>query len=227
MPPQRAAPERAAAERGDLLADLHTRDLLRGAALDQRGPRLEHERLHLQHVAPHDLGDLRVREVPELGEDERRALIPGQRGDVGEETSELVPLEDGVRQAGRRDIHELAGLLVTRPQRGQAAVAGDGVQPRLELDRLVARDEIAVCGHEGLLDCVLGLDLRPEHVPAEREDAAVVAVVDGLERRFVATPDLSDETLIGERREQHPRIRVAMIIADPTPPFLVRLWEQA
>ena len=91
---------------------------------------------------------------------------------------------------------------MARAQRGQAAVAGDRVQPRLELDRLVARDKIAVCRHERLLDGVLGLDLRPEHVAAEREDAAVVAVVDGLERRFVATPDLSDQTLIGERRKQ-------------------------
>jgi hypothetical protein len=49
------------------------------------------------------------------------------------------------------------------------------------VDLLVGRDEVVVRGEERVLHSVLGLLEAREHVPAEREDRAMVAVVDGLE----------------------------------------------
>jgi hypothetical protein len=53
-----------------------------------------------------------------------------------------------------------------------------------------------VRGDEGVLDGVLGLLEGAEHVPAEGQDPAVVAVVDGLERAGVTGSDESYEFLV-------------------------------
>src|SRR3712207_9226035 len=63
-------------------------------------------------------------------------------------------------------------------QHREAAVARDRVEPRLEVDRLVRAAQVAVGGDEGVLEGVLGLVARSEHVPAEGEDPPVVPVVD-------------------------------------------------
>jgi hypothetical protein len=44
-------------------------------------------------------------------------------------------------------------------------------------------------------------------VPAERQDATVVAVVDGLESLFVAAPDLLDQPFVAERPQNLGRAR--------------------
>jgi hypothetical protein len=51
------------------------------------------------------------------------------------------------------------------------------------------RDQIVVRREERVLDRVLGLLWIAEHVPAERQDAAMMAVVDHLEGRTPALPD--------------------------------------
>jgi hypothetical protein len=53
-----------------------------------------------------------------------------------------------------------------------------------------------------VLDGVLRLLVRAEHVAAEAEDAAVVAVEDDLEGGLVAAPDPFDESLVGQPRQQ-------------------------
>jgi hypothetical protein len=47
-----------------------------------------------------------------------------------------------------------------------------------------------------VLDRVLGFLAGPQHVPAEREDLAVVAVVDRLERVGSAGADERDQLLV-------------------------------
>ena len=64
------------------------------------------------------------------------------------------------------------------------------------------RDDVGVSRDEGLLECVLGLVARAEHVAAEREDRRVMAVVEHLERRVVAAPELLDEPLVAEARRE-------------------------
>ena len=63
-------------------------------------------------------------------------------------------------------------------------------------------DELAVGGQERVLDRVLGLLDRAEHVPAEAEHAAVVAVEDRLERRLGAAAQQLDEPLVGREPQQ-------------------------
>ena len=62
--------------------------------------------------------------------------------------------------------------------------------------------EVAVGRGEGVLDGVLGLLARTEHVPAEAEDAGAVALEDDLEGELVTAPDLLDEPLVAREGEQ-------------------------
>jgi hypothetical protein len=66
-------------------------------------------------------------------------------------------------------------LLAPRAHDRHAAVARDGVQPRLQRSDLVARAQAAIGGQERVLHGILGLLARAEHVPAEREQLAVIA----------------------------------------------------
>jgi hypothetical protein len=67
-----------------------------------------------------------------------------------------------------------------------AAVARDRVEPGAQLDVADAAAQRAVGRGEAVLQRVLGLLTAAEHLPAEGEQAAVVAVVDDLERCVVA-----------------------------------------
>ena len=90
-----------------------------------------------------------------------------------------------------------ADLLAARAQHRQAAVAGDRVEPGLEADRPLVAAQRAIGGHEGVLEGVLGLLARAEHVPAEGEQAAVVAVEDELEGALVAGAHAGHEGVVG------------------------------
>ena len=154
--------------------------------------------LTLSRLTPEDLGDLVVPAVLELEEDERRALLLGQALDVADEVLEVRPALDLGREAvGAGQALEgvvAAGDVVTpRAQDAEAAVAGDRVEPGLQLDRLPAAPEAVVGRDEHLLEGVLGLLLVAEHVAAERQELRRVALVDDLEGRRVAGPDLGDE----------------------------------
>jgi hypothetical protein len=55
-----------------------------------------------------------------------------------------------------------------------------------------------VGGDECLLERVLGLVARPEHVAAVGQDRCVVAVVEDLERGLIAAAHLRDQALVAE-----------------------------
>jgi hypothetical protein len=135
--------------------------------------------------------------VAELEEHERGALVVGQALEVGQQAAQLGAAVDVSGQAVARDARLVEGdLLAPRPQHGQAAVAGDRVQPGLEADLAAGRPHGAVGGHEGVLQGVLGLLAGAEHVAAEREQTAVVAVEDQLEGAVVAGADAGDQRLV-------------------------------
>ena len=139
------------------------------ARAGQRLARLEHQRLDLVLAHAERRPDLLVAQGTELGQDERRALVLGQPLEVGEHVAQVLAALDLGREAldgGLGNVVERA-LLLAGAQDGEAAVAGDGVEPRLELDRLVAADEVAMGGDEGVLDGVLGL-LAPSRACAGR-----------------------------------------------------------
>jgi hypothetical protein len=74
---QAAAPQRALAGGGQLGADLLARGRARVTALDQALAGAEDQALHLARLTVQDRGGLRVREVLELGEQQRGALVLG------------------------------------------------------------------------------------------------------------------------------------------------------
>ncbi len=88
------------------------------------------------------------------------------------------------------------------PQVVQAAVAGDAVEPRARVDgTVVGADRVEGRG-EDLLEHVLGVLARGEHVTAEREQPRLVALDQSLERAVVAAADESHQALVRLEPEQ-------------------------
>jgi hypothetical protein len=199
---KRAPPERSAPERGELLPELLAWRLARQAALGEPGSGLEHERLDLRRTAADHAGHLLVREVPQLGEHEGRALVLGELAQVGEDLAQVGAVLNLVGEARRRDLDLVHRPLVPGPQRRQATVARNRVEPWLEPDLAVVALEVAPSGQEGVLDGVLCLLAIAHHVAAEGQDRPVVAVVHDLEGRAVAEPRLLDEALVPEGGEK-------------------------
>jgi hypothetical protein len=200
VPAQRGAPQRTGAQALELGADLRARRVARLAAGDQRAAALEDERLHLVARHAQHGADLVVRAGAELGEHERGALVLGQAGEVGQQVAQVLAALDGAREVlGRRLVGRGERVLAAPAQQREAAVAGDRVEPRAQVDGLVGADEVAVRRHEGVLDGVLGLLGRAQHVAAEPEDAAQVAVVEHLEGGLGARADGRDEAVVGGR----------------------------
>jgi hypothetical protein len=181
---------------------LDARRVARRACAQQRLTRLEHESLDLLPAHAEDRRDLLVGLVSELEEDEGGPLVVRQALQLRHQLAQLgAPLDlggralDGAR--ARRDRFD-AGVGPARAQRGQAAVAGDRVQPRAQLDGPGAAAQGPVRRHEAVLQGVLGLLAVPQHVSAEREQPTVVAVVDDLERVVVAGAHASDEPIVAD-----------------------------
>jgi hypothetical protein len=132
---QLGAPQRAAAQHGELLLDLAAVGVARLARAGQRLAGLEDECLDLvpAHVERHS--DLVVGEGTELGEDERRALVLGELLQVGEHVAQVLAALDLGREALDRRLGDVVegALLAAGAQDRQGAVAGDRVQPGLEL----------------------------------------------------------------------------------------------
>ena len=103
-----------------------------------------------------------MREIGQLGQDERRALVVGQALDVGDERAEIGPHLDLVAQALRaRDLRLTVGDGAAPGQQREAAVARDREQPRPQLRGRPALAQCPVGAQEGLLQRVLGLLARP------------------------------------------------------------------
>ncbi len=202
---QLGAPQRAPAQLGELLAHLLAGQLAGVAAGDQPGARPVHERLHAGRLAAEHGCDVHLGEAADLGQQQRRALLVGQLADVGQQLAQLRALLHLLGEARRGDLGVVLGHLVAGAQHGQAAVARDREQPRLEGDLAVAAAlEVAVGRGEGVLDGVLGLLARAEHVAAEGQDPRAVALEGDLEGRVAAAPDLGDEPVVASEAQQAP-----------------------
>ncbi|HEV2723709.1 MAG TPA: hypothetical protein VGV10_03675 [Thermoleophilaceae bacterium] len=194
---QLTPPQGAAAGGGELLLDLFAAGIARVATLDQPGSCAKHEPLHLGHLAAQHLGHVGVREAAELGEHERGALVVRQLLQVGHELAQVGALLHLIAESFGACVQGLFRLLAARPPDRDAAVARNGVEPRLEADLAVLAQKVLMGCCEGVLNGVLALVEGAEHVPAEREDAWYVAFIDGLERRLVPAPDLPDQMVVG------------------------------
>jgi hypothetical protein len=202
MEAQVVAAQRRAARVRELLTDDLTRRVARLAAGDQAAARAEDERLHVRHLTAQHARHLDVREAAGLGEQERLALLRRQLPDVAQDLAQLRAPLHLLRQPGGGELGKLAEL-TPRAQHRQAAVACDREEPRLEGDlALVAGLEVVPRGCEGVLNGVLRLVRRPEHVPAEAEDRGAVALERDLESELVAVPHLLDEPVVAAQRQQ-------------------------
>lgn len=183
----------------ELLADLHAGDRSRLATRRERGAGLEDERLHLLGLALDDPGDLRMLEIAGLGEQQGRSLTLGQVPEVDEQLAKLGALLDLLGEARARQLLDLLDRLLPAPaQDTDAVVAGDPEEPRLEQRRLLVAGQGPESRAEGVLERILGILAGPEHVAAEVEQGAVVAVVDGLEGALVAALGFTGQPLIAE-----------------------------
>ena len=84
----------------------------------------------------------------------------------------------------------------------EAAVAGDPVEPRAQVDLALVGEHRSVGVDEDLLQDVFGVLGGAEHLPAEAEQAALVAVDDRLEGAGVAGAGHRDQVLVALQFEQ-------------------------
>jgi hypothetical protein len=180
--------------------DFGTRIVPRAPAAGESLPCLEDERLHLLATNAEDGGDVLVRVISKLEEHEGGALIRRQPLQVSQDLAQLLAPVDLIgdiieRGVIERELTELGAR--PAPQVGEAAVAGDRVQPGPKRNRVASGAQRPVCGGERRLQRVLARLSRSQHLHAEREDTARVSIVDRLERAGVAVPDASDEQVVG------------------------------
>ena len=168
MAPQHRPPQGGPARRRELPADVRARRIARGPAGGQRLPRLEHQCLHLRRRASEAARDLGVRQVAEQREHEGRALILGQAGDIGQDSTQVLArrhVADEPVDPERRAF--LQGPAAPRPQDGEAAMPRHRVEPRAEIDLRVTPDQRAIGSQERVLRHVLSLVRRAQDAPAE------------------------------------------------------------
>jgi hypothetical protein len=190
----------------ELLAHLLARQRARLGALGERDAGADEQRLDRRDRRLHRLGDLLVGQRVDLAQQQGGLLRLGQILHVGHEQAEVLALVHlvGGAQAGlgHVDVHRVHADRLDAAQVVQRAVARDAVQPRAHVDRPVVGDDRVEGGREDLLQDVLGVLARAEHVPTEGQQARLVARDEGLERGVVAAAHEHDETLVGLQAQQ-------------------------
>ena len=155
-------------------------------------------------MTPSVVGEVGVGEALELADDQRRALLLGQRVEVGDEPPQVLAalgLGDRVGAAGE----QLVGLQRRRGRAAHvvdAAVVGDAVEPRPHGDVALAGAQGAVGAQEDVLHDVLGLGVPAQHVAHVGEQALVVAVVERAERVLAAGAEEREQLLVGAQAQQ-------------------------
>ena len=209
---QRSGPAlQALGDLGELDPHLLAGEQPRLGGLGQRYPRAHEQRLDARHGRLHRLGDLLVGQRVHLAQDERRPLGLGEPLDVADEHPELLALVDlvggGRAVLGQVDVHRVDADGLDPAEVVEAAVAGDPVQPRPHVDRALVVEDRVERGGEDLLEHVLGVLARAEQVPAERQQARVVARDEDLKGGRAAPPDQRHQTFVGLQPQQR-RARV-------------------
>jgi hypothetical protein len=144
-----------------------------------------------------------VAQAAQLRLHERVALVGGQRAQIGHERAQLGPPVHVLREAVPARLGLLAGGggVAARREDREAAVAGDGEQPRPHSIGRRAPLERLVGAQEGLLQRVLAVLAVAEQVAAEGEERRAVADVERLEGGDVAGVRPERERLVVEPGE--------------------------
>ena len=212
---RRAQAPQALGDLAELLAHLLAVKGARLGGLGERDTRAHEQRLHRRDGGLHRLGDLVVAERVDLAQQQRRALRLGQRLDVLEQLADrlaaLDVLDRGLAVVGEVHVHRVDADRLLAAQMVQRAVARDPVQPRAHVDRALVGEQRVERGREDLLQHVLGVLLGGEHVPAEGEQARLVAGDERLIGGLVALAGQRDEPLVALQAQQRRRTSYAEV----------------
>ena len=185
---------------GELEPHIVTREDPCLTGLGERHPRPDEKRLDRGERDPHGLGDLGVGESVDLAQHEGAPLRLRQLLDVGDDRPQLLApldaLERGRPVRIRVDVHRVLPVRHRLPQEVQAPITRDPVQPWPSRDRPLVGEHRRMGCDEGLLEQILGVLARADHVPAEAEQPRLVAVEQDLERVVVAVANHRDELLV-------------------------------
>jgi hypothetical protein len=193
----------------ELLPNFGTRELARFRGLGQRDARAHEQRLDARDGRLHRLRDLLVRERVDLTQEQRRPLRLRQLLDVLHEEPELlapVHLVRGRRAAvGEVDVHRVHADRGGAPQVVERPVARDAVEPGADVQRALIGEHRVEGRGEDVLEDVLGVLARPQHVPAERKEARLVAAHQGFVGGLVAASGQRDQAVVGLQPQQRRR----------------------
>ena len=121
--------------------------------------------------------------------------------DIADELAEALAanhlLAGGETVLGEVRIHRVDPDSGRSAEMVEAAVASDPVEPGPDVDLTPVGEDRVEGGREDLLQNILGVLARAEHVAAKREQADLVATDERLEGLVLATADQCDEALIG------------------------------
>ena len=103
------------------------------------------------------------------------------------------------------DVHRVDADGGRAAQVVERAVARDAVEPRAHVDLALVGEHGVEGGGEHLLQDVLGVLARGEHVPAEGQQARLVARAEDLEGGVLAAAGERDQALVGLQAQQRRR----------------------
>ena len=179
---------------------LFTGDLASLGCFGEAATGANQQRLDAWHGRLHRLGDLVVGERVDLAQQQRRALRLGQLAHVGHQLSQVFALAYFIlgRAAvvGNVVVEVIDADCSLAAEVVERAVAGNPVEPRLDVDRALIGHHRAVGGGEAFLRYVLSVLLRGQHVAREAEDPCVVAADQRLIGRLVTAARQRDQFLV-------------------------------
>ena len=114
---------------------------------------------------------------------------------------------------GEVDVHRVHADGGGAAQVVERAVAGDAVEPGPDVDLALVGEDRVEGGGEDLLQDVLGVLARAEHVAAEGQQARLVARAQRLEGGVMAPAGEGDQPLVGLQAQQRGRAAQARAIA--------------
>ena len=193
----------------ELQADLVAAELARLRGLRERDARTHEQRLDGRNGGLHRHCDLVVGEGVDLAQEQRGALGLREVVDVCDQLAEALAAHDllagGHAVLGVVHVHRVHADGARAAEVVERAVARDAVQPRTHVDLALVGEHRVEGRGEHLLQDVLRVLARGEHVPAEGQQARLVARAQGLEGRVVPAPRERDQPLVGLQAQQRRR----------------------
>jgi hypothetical protein len=187
-------------------ADLVTAEAAGLAAFGESNTGPDQETLDARDSGVHCLGNFAVAHRVHLPQKQCGALSLGKPAYIGDHIAELLTVFDVFvrRYAIHEGVHVHRVLTVRNrlAQVIQRAVTSYPVEPWLDIDRPLVGDHCVVGGNKHLLQNVLGVFSRAEHLTAEAEQATLIAGDESFECRLMSLTGQGNEILIAFETEK-------------------------